>query len=826
MHDFMKTILLALKEWVNKRIKNNTPNWNENNPEADGYIKNRPFYRDETKTETVVQTTSFITPSPYWWDEPFVFIPIVGETYKITFDGKEYICAAYSDQYGGKCIGNLAITNASGLEDTGEPFFYYWLNNEDYSVCIRDQGEHTIAIEKINVTKIDELYLPSNLAKTEELLALNGYVSDLEYQVDNKVSYTPQNFDASSKKIARNNIDAVSAEEAIIYKNTHEETVTWNGNTANATTMQFNGRTYYLIPEAPIYSFDQLATNSVQATLSNGTTRIHTAYEGVNKCYSLGSNAETIVVVEVPKTSCSLPNYYGSSRNTVFVPKVAGVYTRGGSPYWTSFIYSVKDNGTNIYMPTYETGTKIPVKLNENGTFFEEHIPQQLVDWNENDSSIKGYIHNRTHYEEIIPGDILVETTGGTVVETGLSEKSALYRALDEISYHHTEFTVKINNETYQDKYTFDIYKTASFHIGNLYLYDANQMNTGEDYLCLFIYEMVEGADDITTLITYAHGQLTTASDSVVIKLVDKPLVHTLDEKFIPNTIARTSEIPSTVGLATETYVNTKVASLVDSAPETLDTLNELAAALGDDPNFATTMATKLGELETAVDNFEVPNSNLVNGSAEGSLRTIRSMQEDSNYTMGPHAFAEGDWTMAEGNSSHAEGYSTKAFGETCHAEGNSTSADGACSHAEGYMSSVEGFGSHAEGFATCAYGRGQHVEGEFNIPDEVDEVRDRGQYLHIAGNGSWDNQTESNAYTLDWSGNGWFAGDVYVGSTSGTNKDEGSKKLATEDFVTAALTALGLPVPTAADAGKILRVNARGKYELVSIANAEEATF
>ena len=44
-----------------------------------------------------------------------------------------------------------------------------------------------------------------------------------------------------------------------------------------------------------------------------------------------------------------------------------------------------------------------------------------------------------------------------------------------------------------------------------------------------------------------------------------------------------------------KTYVDTKVAGLVDSAPETLDTLNELAAALGDDPNFATTIATQIG---------------------------------------------------------------------------------------------------------------------------------------------------------------------------------------------------------------------------------------
>ena len=53
--------------------------------------------------------------------------------------------------------------------------------------------------------------------------------------------------------------------------------------------------------------------------------------------------------------------------------------------------------------------------------------------------------------------------------------------------------------------------------------------------------------------------------------------------------------IPSLEGYATETYVGTAVSNLVDTAPETLNTLNELAAALGDDPNFATTISTSLG---------------------------------------------------------------------------------------------------------------------------------------------------------------------------------------------------------------------------------------
>ena len=46
---------------------------------------------------------------------------------------------------------------------------------------------------------------------------------------------------------------------------------------------------------------------------------------------------------------------------------------------------------------------------------------------------------------------------------------------------------------------------------------------------------------------------------------------------------------------ATETYVDVQVAALVDSAPTTLDTLNELAAALGDDANFSTTIVAQLG---------------------------------------------------------------------------------------------------------------------------------------------------------------------------------------------------------------------------------------
>ena len=164
---------------------------------------------------------------------------------------------------------------------------------------------------------------------------------------------------------------------------------------------------------------------------------------------------------------------------------------------------------------------------------------------------------------------------------------------------------------------------------------------------------------------------------------------------------------------------------------------------------------------------------------------------------------AEGHTTTASGNTSHAEGYQNIASGVTSHVEGHQSIASGGTSHAEGsttesrgHRSHAEGWGSissngqsHAEGLFTVAQGRSQHTEGEANIIDTTTTENSdyRGAYIHIAGNGTFSSgevQSRSNAYTLDWSGNGWFAGDVYVGSTSGTNKDEGSKKLATEEYV------------------------------------------
>ena len=73
------------------------------------------------------------------------------------------------------------------------------------------------------------------------------------------------------------------------------------------------------------------------------------------------------------------------------------------------------------------------------------------------------------------------------------------------------------------------------------------------------------------------------------------------------------TEHQSLTGLATETYVNDKVAGIVNSAPETLDTLKELATALGNDANFATTVATQIGKKVDKVDGMVLTHNDLTN---------------------------------------------------------------------------------------------------------------------------------------------------------------------------------------------------------------------
>ena len=73
----------------------------------------------------------------------------------------------------------------------------------------------------------------------------------------------------------------------------------------------------------------------------------------------------------------------------------------------------------------------------------------------------------------------------------------------------------------------------------------------------------------------------------------------------------------NTTQIATTAYVRGEVTSLVDSAPAALDTLNELAAALGDDANFSATVTNLIGT------KLAVSNANLIIAADSGTNDSV-----------------------------------------------------------------------------------------------------------------------------------------------------------------------------------------------------------
>ena len=100
----------------------------------------------------------------------------------------------------------------------------------------------------------------------------------------------------------------------------------------------------------------------------------------------------------------------------------------------------------------------------------------------------------------------------------------------------------------------------------------------------------------------------------------------------------------NTTQLSTTEFVRTEVAALVASSPAALDTLNELALALGSDPNFATTVTNSLAlkapiESPTFTGTVTLPNGTittamLADGAAKAGFNSTLNVQTGTTYTL------------------------------------------------------------------------------------------------------------------------------------------------------------------------------------------------
>lgn len=247
-------------------------------------------------------------------------------------------------------------------------------------------------------------------------------------------------------------------------------------------------------------------------------------------------------------------------------------------------------------------------------------------------------------------------------------------------------------------------------------------------------------------------------------------VLNRLDPKFIPEEVALKSDLD---GYVTDVEFENALDDYV------------LKTDLG---NYVTDT-----EIEDVLDDYALKSDlnngakNILDGSMNGSIRSVNSAAEDGSYKIGLGATAFGTGTKASGQYSFANGWETTASNMGSHAEGISTIASGLYAHAEGDNTVASGVTSHSEGVRTIASGDGQHVQGKYNIEDTED------RYVHIIGNGNSD--VRSNAHTVDWGGNAWYKGTVKVGGTSYDDAQEvalksdlaglgGTITMGTEDLV------------------------------------------
>lgn len=100
---------------------------------------------------------------------------------------------------------------------------------------------------------------------------------------------------------------------------------------------------------------------------------------------------------------------------------------------------------------------------------------------------------------------------------------------------------------------------------------------------------------EVVEVINYAGLTPSATSTTQLRQAIVQLIAATAISLSTDGTMTANSDLVAPSQKATRTYVAAAIAALVNSSPSTLDTLNELAAALGNDPNFATTMTTLIG---------------------------------------------------------------------------------------------------------------------------------------------------------------------------------------------------------------------------------------
>ena len=154
----LKTFYNALIQ----RMKGSRGNWEQNDPVADDYIKNRTHW-EENREEIVVkeQTISGFTVMQdpiYFVENAFIMEPIVEQTYTVNWDGVDYSVVAKEDDSGMIYMGNA---NYLYMSSGGDIPFAIIFSGGIFVVTESSATSHTIAISTVQkvIHKLDKKFI-------------------------------------------------------------------------------------------------------------------------------------------------------------------------------------------------------------------------------------------------------------------------------------------------------------------------------------------------------------------------------------------------------------------------------------------------------------------------------------------------------------------------------------------------------------------------------------------------------------------------------------------------------------------------------------------
>lgn len=419
-------------------------------------------------------------------------------------------------------------------------------------------------------------------------------------------------------------------------------------------------------------------------------------------------------------------------------------------------------------------------------------IVESTADWNQNDSNADSYVKNRTHWEEegriynldkkiyTFPREFTqINHATGTTYElcgTILKESIKLNIPIEK----GQEYIVYFDEKEYRLK--------CEETEGSLYLgwdYYSAPTNEHEFGICCNF-----DGSELREIFTYRSD---TNQHTVAVYRIGT-IIHKLDSKYLnlPTNLATTDDVQDALDTANEAYQVAENAISQLSAEE--EARKEADATKMDKDNPVGSGSFSMGrkpDSQTGRDSKAMGEgvvAEYANSFVEGKYNVCSN---EKYYILNTDNAATSQQSTA-GTATYrcSTGYRFDNETGKFYPEGEILSGYAWTTIPKGYYfckTDWKNFGSEVlyclKDSSILVRTEGSYYKYEDVIKLESLSITEYEKYAHIVGNGTSDT-ARSNAHTLDWDGNAWYSGDVYVGSASGKNKDEGSKKLATEEFV------------------------------------------